>query len=256
MPNIQVPDDEYQRVDYDFTTDKLADIAADSDWLDDAACADMNLSDFFTSIGHNPKLSTLLTCQRCPVKDDCLNSAAILENAKDHIGKPLSSRLPGHGVYAGLTPSQRAQVWILPKEAWARAADGLLEKSITQAANARQRDLDRSEKREQVKKDRRCFCGDPVYAELTQFCGQHLADAIRLSNEERKGVPYQDKKETSKGITEKVRAQSVKKPAKKVTRTPAQQRPCEAPGCDTGAKYFAKGFCTTHYFRQHKKKSK
>jgi hypothetical protein len=229
MPNIHVQEDEYGQ-DSQETFDKWAEIAADSDWLEDAACADLSISDYFQSTGNTPKLSTLLTCQRCPVKDDCLNSAAILENADDHIGKKPSSRIPGSGIYAGLTPSQRGSLWTLPKQAWPRAADELLDQNITQLSNRRVRDLERRDKQRLAKADKKCFCGDPVYAEITDLCGQHLADAIRLSNES---------------------------PAKSVTRRAPSDMICTIKGgCKTKATYHAKGLCRTHYFQEHNKSKK
>jgi hypothetical protein len=257
MPNIHVPEDEFERQDVEATYDKWAAVAADSDWLDEAACADFNISDFFQSHGGSPKLSTLMTCQRCPVKDDCLNSAAILENADDHIGKKPSTRIPGSGIYAGLTPSQRGSLWTLPKHAWPRAADELLDQNITQMSNRRARDLEAADKRKTAKADKQCFCGDPVYAEITDFCGQHLADAIRISNEGRHGSPGKSSEASKAAMVRKVRKQSSKTPAKRVTRRAPNDKPCTITGgCDTGAKYFAKGLCTTHYFRQYDKAKK
>jgi hypothetical protein len=210
--------------------DRYVEAASSFDWLDDAACADMNIKDFFQNAGGTPALKVLLTCLRCPVKDDCLESAAKLENAEEKIGKPISSRIAGHGIYAGLTPTQRSTVWAQRQENWARAADALLEANIDSAARVRrERDLKAREKRNEQKENeaRFCFCGAPRYAEITNFCADHLQAALKLQTEQQKksnqngGVGR--KVNGSDPITKKLKAehktkQAVKRRARKDTK--------------------------------------
>lgn len=62
-------------------------------WLDDIACADLELDAFFVAAGHTIAPDTIETCRRCPVRRECVIYV---------YNRGLSS-----GYMAGLSPSQR-----------------------------------------------------------------------------------------------------------------------------------------------------
>lgn len=62
-------------------------------WLDDAACEDLELDDFFVAAGHTISESVLNVCRSCPVRVNCVEHAYKRE---------LDS-----GYFGGLSPSQR-----------------------------------------------------------------------------------------------------------------------------------------------------
>lgn len=62
-------------------------------WLNDAACADLELDDFFVAAGHTISESVLNICRSCPVRRECV----------EHVyQRDLDS-----GYFGGLSPSQR-----------------------------------------------------------------------------------------------------------------------------------------------------
>jgi hypothetical protein len=75
-------------------------IAPDSgdDWLDDAACAELDINDFFVQAGHVISEKVLDTCRTCPVRLDCLKHAY---NPKLNITG---------GYFAGMSPGQRREM--------------------------------------------------------------------------------------------------------------------------------------------------
>jgi WhiB family redox-sensing transcriptional regulator len=62
-------------------------------WLDEAACVDMDLGEFFVDAGKAIKEETRDVCRRCPVRAQCLTHAYV-QNI-------------GAGYFGGLSPSQR-----------------------------------------------------------------------------------------------------------------------------------------------------
>jgi hypothetical protein len=79
----------------------LADVilnGADTTWLDDAACADMDIDDFFVSAGHSINPASIRACRACPVRVDCLHHAY-------HQSPPLTSS----GYFGGMSPGQRSK---------------------------------------------------------------------------------------------------------------------------------------------------
>ena len=70
----------------------------DLDWFDHAACYGHDTRKWFAGDGRNPNSKTtsaaIAICLQCPVIDQCLTYA-------------LEMPTPWHGIYAGLTPSQR-----------------------------------------------------------------------------------------------------------------------------------------------------
>jgi hypothetical protein len=62
-------------------------------WLNDIACADTELDEFFLDAGHSISEATLKTCRLCPVRRECLVHAYTMGY--------------GSGYFAGVSPSQR-----------------------------------------------------------------------------------------------------------------------------------------------------
>lgn len=62
-------------------------------WLNDAACADMDPSDFFVEAGHVISERALNVCRGCPVRLDCVRHA-------------YNHKIIG-GYFGGLSPGQR-----------------------------------------------------------------------------------------------------------------------------------------------------
>ena len=74
----------------------LAELIANSDdlvWLDTAACAEMDASDFFVDAGHTIRPDVLNVCRRCPVREECLRHA-------------YTHSISG-GYFGGTSPGQR-----------------------------------------------------------------------------------------------------------------------------------------------------
>jgi WhiB family transcriptional regulator, redox-sensing transcriptional regulator len=49
--------------------------ASEMNWLDDAACQDMAINDFFVDAGRTISAEVLDVCRACPVRVDCLKHA-------------------------------------------------------------------------------------------------------------------------------------------------------------------------------------
>lgn len=167
---------------------KYENVAADSEWVEDAACADMNIKDFFQSANlPTVPLKVALTCSRCPVRYQCLEAAAGLEKAEEKVGMPLTTRIVGHGIYAGLLPAQRATIWGLEQKHWAQAADALLERNIDGSVNRRKRDIKRGDETRRMRNNTTCFCGEPTYLGVASMCGEHMVTAIKETTNEKRG---------------------------------------------------------------------
>lgn len=65
-------------------------------WLDDIACAELDLDDFFVAAGHTISENVLSVCRRCPVRKQCVEHAYRREIDAGYLG--------------GLSPSQRRQL--------------------------------------------------------------------------------------------------------------------------------------------------
>lgn len=62
-------------------------------WLDDSACAELEISDFFVEAGHVISEETLDICRTCPVRRECVAHA-------------FSRGIVG-GYFGGISPGQR-----------------------------------------------------------------------------------------------------------------------------------------------------
>lgn len=65
-------------------------------WLDDIACAELDLDDFFVAAGHTISENVLNVCRRCPVRRQCVEHSYRREIDAGYLG--------------GLSPSQRRQL--------------------------------------------------------------------------------------------------------------------------------------------------
>lgn len=116
---------EYERGAVFDDTAKLADFERatallDPQWLDNAACADKDIVDFFPREGTSqlPSIDVAMTCRSCPVITECLLTAAEFEGIK--------SATYAKGIFAGLTPPSRMRVYKLPVGQWKDAAVAML----------------------------------------------------------------------------------------------------------------------------------
>lgn len=65
-------------------------------WLDDAACAEMGIEDFFVEAGRGITEDALSVCRSCPVRRDCLQHA-------------YSRDIHG-GYFGGVSPGRRRRM--------------------------------------------------------------------------------------------------------------------------------------------------
>lgn len=76
-----------------------------SDWLDEAACSvfelDTNL--FFERQSGRVRAAVQQICRECPVRKQCLEHALTYE--------VRSPRPPQYGIFGGLTPTERRELW-------------------------------------------------------------------------------------------------------------------------------------------------
>ncbi len=78
-------------------------------WLDEAACATSPLEDFFAA--GRPKVETVETCRRCPVKWNCLETKA-------HVEQAIGVSDIRFGVVGGLTAVERKRLYEKPRNTW------------------------------------------------------------------------------------------------------------------------------------------
>lgn len=67
-------------------------------WLDEAACAERNINDFFVEAGHVISEDVLDVCRRCPVRRQCLE-----------VAYDPRFNITG-GYFGGLSPGQRREL--------------------------------------------------------------------------------------------------------------------------------------------------
>lgn len=82
--------------------------AVGSEWLDDAACAGLDLNDFFKQ--YRPAAATVQVCAGCPVKWECLDDVSRYEAGHDNANIK--------GFFAGLTPAERRILYAKPRSTW------------------------------------------------------------------------------------------------------------------------------------------
>lgn len=70
-------------------------------WLDDAACRDLDINDFFVQAGHIISEDVLNVCRACPVRRDCVR------HSYDE-----SLNVTG-GYFGGLSPGQRREMGLV-----------------------------------------------------------------------------------------------------------------------------------------------
>jgi hypothetical protein len=97
----------------------------DPNWMDSAACQDMDLNMFFDyDERKGPTIQTLKACQSCPVRWQCLQTVAEFESN-------LVTN-PGKGLYAGLIPKARLRLYHnVAVKNWETASLEMLNETIT-----------------------------------------------------------------------------------------------------------------------------
>ncbi len=76
-------------------------------WLDHAACAGLDIKNFFADAGHEYPEETRATCRRCPVRENCVRHFYDLDISAGYGG--------------GLSPSQRGSMTLAEAMALVRA---------------------------------------------------------------------------------------------------------------------------------------
>lgn len=86
------------------------------DWLNDAACSDLEIDDFFLPDGvtQAPRLEVALTCWSCPVRMQCLLVAAEMEKGR--------AAYEAKGIFAGLSPKARNRLFAQHPSTWAESS--------------------------------------------------------------------------------------------------------------------------------------
>lgn len=74
-------------------------------WLKQAACDDLELSDFFVEAGHVISSDVVAVCRTCPVRQECITHA-------------YEQKLIG-GYFGGMSPSKRKNKTLEEALAWA-----------------------------------------------------------------------------------------------------------------------------------------
>jgi len=99
----------------------------DPEWMDDAACNELNIYDFFPASNYvsDPSMHVAKTCQACPVRKECFETIAAME-----AGRWSSKGQTGRGFFAGLNPSARSAIYHQPKKQWFELATRKLDTFI------------------------------------------------------------------------------------------------------------------------------
>lgn len=92
-------------------------------WLDDAACVDLDTKLFFIEAADPiPALEVSMACLRCPVKKECIESAAAREQAMGARPK---------GIFGGVSGGVRAsKVYPYPKDEWVERSIAIITDNI------------------------------------------------------------------------------------------------------------------------------
>lgn len=100
----------------------------DPRWMDNAACAELDSTDFFplNPNHHDPSLLVARTCLACPVRKECFYTIAAME-----AGRWADKGQKGRGFFAGLNPASRRAIYHQPKEQWLELATSKLKVFIT-----------------------------------------------------------------------------------------------------------------------------
>ena len=109
--------------------------AGPTDWLNDAACSDMDLNLFFDyNVQAGPSLEVLRACLGCSVRSQCLDSIARFESSSTNKGK---------GLFAGMTPTVRLRFLNqTPRAEWGTINTALIEEQIAQRERSGQTESD------------------------------------------------------------------------------------------------------------------
>lgn len=94
------------------------------EWLDKAACAESDIAEFFNT--NVPSLKISKMCLACPVRKECLETVSVLETSRSSKNK---------GIFAGLSPDDRVQLYTLPKEEWMIESETIIKEAIIYQTN-------------------------------------------------------------------------------------------------------------------------
>lgn len=93
------------RIPHQKRRERRLEVIPSSDWLDEAACSvfelDTNL--FFERQSGRVRKAVQQICRECPVRKQCLEHALTYE--------VRSPRPPQYGIFGGLTPTERRELW-------------------------------------------------------------------------------------------------------------------------------------------------
>lgn len=90
------------------------------DWLDDAACTELEIDDFFLpdGVAQVPRIEVAMTCLSCPVRMQCLLTAAEMEKGR----APYEAK----GIFGGLSPKARNRLFAQHPSTWAESSIKML----------------------------------------------------------------------------------------------------------------------------------
>jgi len=142
--------------------------AGPSDWLNQAACSDMDINQFFEyNVQAGPSLEVLRACLNCPVRSQCLDSISKFESSSTNKGK---------GLFAGMTPTIRLRFFNqTDRKDWETINTALIQEQLVQRMKSGQveSDFERNKrevaKRLAVKPNKR-----------TQYCKTHDYPVVSL----------------------------------------------------------------------------
>jgi len=144
------------------------------EWLDDAACQDMDMNMFFNyNIKIGPSIEALKACQSCPVRKECILTIAEFEsNLNVNRGK---------GLFAGLTPSNRREMYqTVAIKNYEKVSLEILNQTITEKTSKHW-----TQSAHEIEKRAMAHRLTKKPNKRTQYCELHNYPIVRLSSEDR-----------------------------------------------------------------------
>ncbi len=89
---------------------------ADTSWMDEAACKDIDTEVFFPGKGQKA-ITALRVCHSCPVRAECLDYAFTNESAGGY---------HHYGIYGGLGPAERKRVAMMRRQGRIKSVNDVL----------------------------------------------------------------------------------------------------------------------------------
>jgi hypothetical protein len=142
--------------------------AGPSDWLNDAACSDMDLNLFFDyNVQAGPSLEALRACLNCPVRSQCLDTISRFESSSTNKGK---------GLFAGMTPTVRLRFFNqTARQDWDTINTAVIQEQIAQREKIGQTESDFERTKREVSKR---LVAKPN--KRTQYCKTHNYPIVTL----------------------------------------------------------------------------